>query len=111
MFQLTTNQVVAALKLFFRKTADQDNNGILTYPEFTELVLNNLKLTTEEVDIWEKFQQICGDGEIINEATFVTFFKTVHYKFKESVDSEAITTVGGMFGFFRYVNVIKMFSE
>ena len=51
MFQLTTNQVVAALKLFFRKTADQDNNGILTYPEFTELVLNNLKLTTEEVDI------------------------------------------------------------
>jgi hypothetical protein len=101
MFQPTTNQVTTSLRQFFRRTVDQDNNGIITYPEFTELALNNLKLTTEEVDIWKKFKEICGDADIINEASFVNFFKTVHYKFKELVDSEAITSVGGMFGFFR----------
>ena len=103
MIQLTTSQVADALKLFFRKTADKDNNGMITYAEFVELTLNNLKLTQEEVDMWKKFQEICGDADIINEASFVTFFKTVHYKFKEEIDSEGITSVGGMFGSFRKV--------
>ena len=90
MIHLTTSQVVDALKLFFRKTAEKDNNGMITYAGF----LDNLKLKQEEV-------YICGDADIINEARFVSFFKSVHYRFKEEVDSKGITTAGGMFGCFR----------
>eukprot|EP00092_Neocalanus_flemingeri_P028548 GFUD01031002.1.p1 GENE.GFUD01031002.1~~GFUD01031002.1.p1 ORF type:complete len:142 (-),score=27.41 GFUD01031002.1:20-445(-) len=101
MLQLTTSQVTSALKLFFRKTADQDSNGIITYAEFLEFVMNNLKLSAEEVNIWEKFQEISGDSDVINETRFVTFFQTVNYKFKEVVDFEGINTIGRMFGCFR----------
>ena len=48
---------------------------MITYAGF----LDNLKLKQEEV-------YICGDADIIDEASFVT----VHYKFKKEADSEGI---------------------
>ena len=101
MIEPTTSQVTSFLKQFFRNTADQDDNGIITYPEFTDLVLNNLKLTPDEIDIWGKFQTICGDADIINEERFVNFFKKAQSMFKEKIDSESISSIGGMFGAFR----------
>ena len=101
MFEPTTSQVTSFLKQFFRNTADQDDNGIITYPEFMDLVLNNLKLTADEINISEKFQTICGDANIINEASFVSFFKNVQNAFKEIIDTESISSIGGMFGAFR----------
>ena len=101
MIKLQTSQVANALKMFFRDTADKDDNGMITYGEFLELILNNLKLTAEEFNIWKKFQEICGDAEVINEERFVTFFKSVQIKFQEEIDSDGVTSFGGMFGCFR----------
>ena len=101
MIEPTSSQVTTFLKQFFRNIADQDDNGIITYPEFIDLVLNNFKLTPDEIDIWEKFQTICGDADIINEERFVNFFKKAQSMFKEKIDSESISSIGGMFGAFR----------